>query len=78
MFLRDLERSVNINKVAGRKPVVSNFTIKVTLLHWCFSCFLSCINGTKSRNASHIDILGRNIKDTPTKSKDLPINYEMT
>ena len=25
---------------------------KVTLLHGCFSCFLNCTNGTKSRNAS--------------------------
>ena len=28
--------------------------LKVTLLHWCFSRFLNCTNGTKSRNASHI------------------------
>ena len=25
--------------------------LKVTLLHECFSCFLNCTNGTKSRNA---------------------------
>ena len=28
--------------------------LKVTLLHGCFSHFLNCTNGTKSRNASHI------------------------
>ena len=28
--------------------------LKVTLLHGCFSDFLNCANGTKSRNASHI------------------------
>ena len=27
---------------------------KLTLLHGCFSRFLNCTNGTKSRNASHI------------------------
>ena len=26
----------------------------VTLLHECFSRFLNCTNGTKSRNASHM------------------------
>ena len=31
--------------------------LKVTLLHWCFSRFLNCRNGTKSRNASHINII---------------------
>ena len=30
--------------------------IKVTLLHGCFSHFLNCGNGTKSRKASHIKI----------------------
>ena len=28
--------------------------LKLTLLHGCFSRFLNCTNGTKSRNASHI------------------------
>ena len=28
--------------------------LKLTLLHGCFSCFLNCANGTKSRNASHM------------------------
>ena len=28
--------------------------LKVTLLHGCFSRFLNCTNGTKSRNASHM------------------------
>ena len=27
---------------------------KLTLLHGCFSRFLNCTNGTKSRNAPHI------------------------
>ena len=28
--------------------------LKLTLFHWCFSRFLNCTNGTKSRNTSHI------------------------
>ena len=28
--------------------------LKVTLFHGCFSRFLDCTNGTKSRNASHL------------------------
>ena len=28
--------------------------LKVTLLHGCFSRFLKCTNGTKSRKVSHI------------------------
>ena len=30
--------------------------LKVTLLHGCFSRFLNCTNGTKSRNAAHINV----------------------
>ena len=29
--------------------------LKITLLHGCFSRFLNCTNGTKSRKASHIN-----------------------
>ena len=39
-------RSVTFSKVA-----------KVTLLHGCFSHFLNCTNGTKSRKASHMERL---------------------
>ena len=31
--------------------------LKVTLLHECFSRFVNCTNGTKSRNAFYIKIL---------------------
>ena len=27
--------------------------LKIALLHGCFSCFLNCTNGTKSRNVPH-------------------------
>ena len=37
-------RSVNFSEVAG---------LKLTLLHRCFSSFLNCTNGPKSRNAPH-------------------------
>ena len=39
-------RSVNFSKDTGKSLV--------KLLHGCFSRFLNCSNGTKSRNASHI------------------------
>ena len=42
-------RNVTFNKVAGSPATL----IKGTLLHGCFSRFLNCINGTKSRKASH-------------------------
>ena len=32
---------------------VADFSLKVTLLHGCFSRFLNCTNATKSRKASH-------------------------
>ena len=31
--------------------------LKLTLLHRCFSRFLNCPNGTKSRNAPHYYLL---------------------
>ena len=40
-----------------------DFTI-ITLLHGCFSCFLNCTNGTKSRKASHIKNITQNISKT--------------
>ena len=36
------------------EPIFSVTLLKVTLLHGCFSRFLNCKNGAKSRNASHI------------------------
>ena len=46
-------RSVTFSKVAGLKPAT---LLKVKFLHGCFLGFLNCINGTKSRSASHIII----------------------
>ena len=43
--------SVNFSKVAGFKP---RSLLKLTLLHGCFSRFLNCTNGTKSRNTPHM------------------------
>ena len=42
---------VRTNRHFARKPVT---TLKVTLLHWCFSRFLNCANGTKSRKVGDI------------------------
>ena len=36
-----------------RGVTFSKVALKVTLLHGCFSRFLNCTHGTKSRNASH-------------------------
>ena len=51
-------RSITFSKVAG---------LKLTLLHWCFSRFLNCTNGTKSRYASHI---ARDLKVVILTSRD--------
>ena len=40
---------------------------KITLLHGCFSRFLNCTNGTKSRDASHMYFLCINPLDTVRK-----------
>ena len=37
-----------------KDPWRSVTLLKVTLLHGCFSRFLNCRIGTKSRNASHV------------------------
>ena len=54
-------RSVTFSNVAGfsrinsvKKETLAKPATLVTLLHWCFSSFLNCINGTKSRNASQL------------------------
>ena len=43
----------NVKYTYGGKPAT---LLKVTLLHGCFSCFLNCTNGTKSRKESHMNI----------------------
>ena len=44
-------RNVNFSKVAGFQSAT---LLKLTFFHGCFSRFLNCANGTKSRNAPHI------------------------
>ena len=52
--------------------------LKLALLHVCFSRFLNCANGTKSRNAPHIRLKNRNRLDflcfeiSPNLDLDLP------
>ena len=48
-------RSVSFRKVARR--LKSATLLKLTLLRRCFSRFLNCTNGSKSRKASHMQIL---------------------
>ena len=45
-------KSVTFNKVAGFRLNPATL-LKVRLLHWCYSHFLYCTNGTKSRKVSH-------------------------
>ena len=45
-------RNANFSKVAGLKPAT---LLNLTLLHGCFSRFLNCTNGTKSRIAPHLE-----------------------
>ena len=42
------------NTHGGVLNLVKLQTLKLTLLHGCFSRFLNCTNGTKSRNASQL------------------------
>ena len=42
-------------------------SVTLTLLHGCFSRFLICTNGTKLRNASHMDLDLVEIKDKSEK-----------
>ena len=58
--LRDLVPFVQYKKREKHPWRMVNFSkitktlLKLTLLHGCFSRFLNCTNGTKSRNAPHI------------------------
>ena len=37
-----------------KETLVGVLLLTVTHFHWCFSRFLNCTNGTKSRRASHL------------------------
>ena len=54
--LRDLVPFAPFKKRENTHERVLILVQKLTLLHGCFSRFLNCKNGTKSRNASHICI----------------------
>ena len=45
----------NLKNVKNTHGEVLPLLLKATLLHGCFSRFLDCTNGTKSRKASHIN-----------------------
>ena len=42
------------NSHGGMLHLVNFTLLKGTLIHGCFSCFLNCAYGTKSRKASHM------------------------
>ena len=53
----------------------------VTLLHGCFSCFLSCANGTKLRKASHLTLQycrKNELLTTNNNAKQVEINRRRT
>ena len=52
--LRDLVPFVQFKNVKNIHEGVLILVLKLTLTHGCFSRFLNCINGTKLRNAPHI------------------------
>ena len=51
--------------------------LKVTLLHGCFSRFLNCTNGTKSRKTSHIYLacLTHSLKASVTRELGINLFY---
>ena len=52
--LRDLVLLYNLRNVKNIHGALLLLVIKVTLLHGCFSYFLNCTTGTKSRKAPHV------------------------
>ena len=44
----------NVKNIHGGVLLLVATLLKVTLLHGCFSRFLNCTDGTKSRKTSHI------------------------
>ena len=57
--LHNLKNVKNTNGGVCLFASVCNFT-KSNIPPWVFSCFLNCTNGTKTRNASHIQ---KNLKN---------------
>ena len=53
--LRDLVPFVQLKKREKYPWRSVNFSLKLTFLHGCFSRFLNCTIGTKSRNALHLE-----------------------
>ena len=61
-FAQFKKRGKHSWKSATFSKVAAATLLKVPLLHGCFSRFLNCTNGTKSRNVSHLLILSLVIK----------------
>ena len=51
--LHDLVPFVQLENVKNTHGEMLLLLLKVTLFHGCFSRYLNCTNGTKSRKASH-------------------------
>ena len=54
--LRDLVPSVQFKKREKHQWRSVTFSKVAGFLHGCFTCFLNCTNGTKSRNAPHMGV----------------------
>ena len=70
---KHLWRSSTFSKVVGQKPAT---LLKVALLHGCFSRFLSCTNGTKSRKTSYIKGLRSLLRYSAFNVLNHSINFE--
>ena len=64
----------NVKNTHGRMLILVKLQAKalnLTLLHGCFSRFLNCANGIKSRNVSNIIRLSFHIRGTPNSISSL-------
>ena len=57
-FVQFEKREKYLKRIVTWRRVQPATSLKVTVLHGCFSHFINCINGTKSRNAPQISVYG--------------------
>ena len=57
-FVQFEKREKYLKRIVTWRRVQPATCLKVTVLHRCFSHFINCINGTKSRNAPQISVYG--------------------
>ena len=57
-FVQFEKREKYLKRIVTWRRVQPATSLKVTVLHGCFSHFINCVNGTKSRNAPQISVYG--------------------